>query len=114
MSSQGEQRLCASEMNNQKDSDPLSTGVIRIMPSSARYVEQMEALQHTAYGTTPGDDECLTADMFLEHIARFPEGQYIAVDSEDRVIGMTASMRMNFDPRQPALTDPWWVAVGYG
>jgi hypothetical protein len=101
-------------MSNQQDTDPLSTSIIRILPSSARYVEQMEALLHTAYGSTPGDDECLTADMFLEHIVRFPEGQYIAVDGDDRVIGLTASLRMNFDPRRPVLSEPWWVTIGYG
>lgn len=101
-------------MSSKQDKDPLSTNTIRILPSSARYVEQMEALQHRAYGSIPGDDMCLTANMFLEHIARFPEGQYIAVDSNDTVIGMTASMRMNFDPRRPALTEPWWAAIGYG
>lgn len=77
---------------------------IAVVPSSERYVGQMEMCHQLAYGytlenATPDDEaEALTAEKFRQHLAIFPEGQFIALDTaSDRVVGLTASMRVNLD-----------------
>lgn len=88
---------------------------IRVIPASAQHVEAMEALQFLIYEATPDDrGDCLTADMFRQHLAVFPEGQFITLDTEtNRIVGITASMRMNFDASRPFI-EPWVVTTGYG
>ncbi|MBK8020584.1 MAG: GNAT family N-acetyltransferase [Chloroflexi bacterium] len=86
---------------------------ILIVPSAPEYVAQMEDLMHAAYGTSrENPDEIFTEAMFLHHIATFPEGQYVALDGE-RVIGLTVSMRIHYDPAQPIL-ESWWSIAGDG
>ena len=54
------------------------------------------------------------ADHFRQHLATFPEGQFVAVDTRtDTVVGLTVSMRMNHDPLHPLLT-AWWQLIGDG
>jgi len=88
---------------------------ILILPSSERYFEQMEQLQYEVYNVTPqNNDGCLTAEKFRNHARVFPEGQFIAVDAKtDRVIGLTASMRLDYDPTKPLL-ESWKATTGDG
>ncbi|MEZ4668506.1 MAG: hypothetical protein R3E39_11365 [Anaerolineae bacterium] len=58
----------------------------------------MEQCHQLAYGYTPQtvSYEDLTAEKFRQHLAIFPEGQFVAVDRRtDRVVGLTVSMRAN-------------------
>jgi hypothetical protein len=49
------------------------------------------------------DGEALTADKFRQHLAIFPEGQFMALDkATDRVVGLTVSMRVNLDANDAA------------
>ncbi len=96
--------------------EPASTNAIQILPSSARYAEQMEALMARVYNLDPQieDNDMFTAAHFLQHMAVFPEGQFVAVDSAtDTVVGITVSMRIHFDPAKPMLAS-WWELIGYG
>jgi hypothetical protein len=95
--------------------EPASTSQIVVMPSSARYAQSMEDLMHACYGITPdAPDQVFTAAMFRQHLEIFPEGQFIAVDTQtDQVVGLTVSMRMNFDPIHQH-TESWWSSIGYG
>jgi hypothetical protein len=71
-----------------------------VLPSSARYADQMEKCHQVAYNyvATPQDREALTAAKFRQHLRIFPEGQFIALDTAtDTVIGMTSNMRVNLD-----------------
>jgi len=99
----------------QSDKEPARQNGIAIIPSSAQYAEQMETLTGIVYETNPRDeDECFNADHFRAHLNVFPEGQFIAVDTQtDTVIGLTASMRYNFNPGHP-IHESWWQIVGYG
>jgi hypothetical protein len=82
-----------------------------VLPSSERYVEQMEELQAIAYA---GDDEILHADEFRSHLQYFPEGQFVAIDTAtDRVVGLTAAMRLDFLPAEDLL-DTWRATTGDG
>lgn len=100
-------------MNNEQE--PPRPNRILVMPSSAQYAEQMEDLMHACYGTTREDPEqVFTAAMFRAHLNIFPEGQFIAVDTEtDSVVGLTVSMRTTFDSSR-RLTESWWSSIGYG
>ena len=88
---------------------------IVVMPSSEKYVEGMEKLQMRVYNPSPDDmDGILTADHFRSHLRMFPEGQFIAVDTEtDEVVGVTASMRLDFKPDQSLLAS-WKATTGDG
>jgi len=87
--------------------------MIMILSSLPEYAQGMEDLMHVAYGTTRANpDDVFTAAMFRHHIKTFPGGQFIALDG-DRVVGLTASMRIDYDPAKPLL-EPWWQLVGEG
>jgi|FLYN01.1.fsa_nt_gi GNAT superfamily N-acetyltransferase len=88
---------------------------ILLLPSAVEYAEEMEALQFLVYEATADDyGDCLTADMFRRHMQVFPEGQFIALDTDsERIVGLTASMRMNFDITRP-FAEPWVVTIGHG
>jgi GNAT superfamily N-acetyltransferase len=91
---------------------------IRIAPSAPQYVLGAEDVQHANYGTTreqPADT--MTARHFLHHLQIFPEGQFVALerqpDRSERVVGMTASMRIRFDPESPFI-EPWFTTIDDG
>jgi hypothetical protein len=93
-------------------SDPAS---IQVIPGSPEYAEQVEALQSAVYHVVAAQhDDCITAAKFRDYLNIFPEGQFLALDvTRDQVVGVTASMRFNFDPTQPLL-EPWNTTTGYG
>lgn len=85
---------------------------IVVIPSSAEYADQMVELMCAAYNCTP--DETFTAEQFRTHMRVFPEGQFIAIDTDtNRVVGLTASMRVDFDPNFPLL-ESWVETTNYG
>jgi GNAT superfamily N-acetyltransferase len=86
---------------------------ISIVPSSPRYAEQMQDLMHIVYGTTRDNpDGTFSADMFRRHMQIFPEGQFVALEA-GRVVGLTASMRIAFDPAHPFI-EPWFTTISDG
>ena len=99
----------------QSDKEPASQNGIAIIPSAAEYAAHMETVTGIIYETDPReDDSCFNADHFRQHLKVFPEGQFIAVDTQtDTVVGLTVSMRYNFNPDRPTL-EPWWHVIGYG
>jgi GNAT superfamily N-acetyltransferase len=56
---------------------------------------QLEELQKIVFPTL-ADDELIRAAHYLRHLEVFPEGQFVITDG-DRVIGMTTTMRTDFD-----------------
>jgi hypothetical protein len=95
-----------------KETDPAS---IIVVPSAARYAAGIEQLQAEAYQADPHEwDDMITAEKALSQLVAFPEGQFVAVDTaNDKVIGITTSMRIDFDPAQPFL-EPWNATTDYG
>jgi hypothetical protein len=80
---------------------------IAVVPSSAKYVGQMETCHQLAYGYGAAeaavDNEALTAVKFRQHLAIFPAGQFIALDkTTDRVVGLTVSMRVDLNAHDAA------------
>lgn len=90
------------------------SSLIAVIHPSERYFGQMETLQAEAYSCKLGEEGLLTADHFREHLRVFPDGQFIAIDmATDRVVGMTVSMRVEFNSSQPLL-DSWNATTNYG
>ncbi len=56
---------------------------------------QLEELQKIVFPTL-AEDELIRADHYLRHLEVFPEGQFV-ISFGGRVIGMTTTMRTNFD-----------------
>ena len=82
---------------------------VAVVPSSAKYLGQMEMCHQQAYGYSADaaasglDNEALTAAKFRQHLEIFPAGQFIALDtSTDLVVGLTVSMRVNLDAHDGA------------
>ncbi|MBE0690817.1 MAG: hypothetical protein IH587_11925 [Anaerolineae bacterium] len=89
----------------------LNTEII-VVPAAERYVEQMAALQHLAYGNDA--DDILHAEDFASHLRYFPQGQFVALDPEtDSVVGTTSGMQINFS-REEQLLESWHVTTGDG
>jgi len=85
---------------------------IVIVPSKPHHANQMVELMCAAYNVTP--EESYTPDQFRSQIRTFPEGQFVAVDQETgRVVGLTVSMRMSFNPALPLLEN-WVETTNYG
>jgi GNAT superfamily N-acetyltransferase len=60
-----------------------------------RHAEGLERLQTIVFPTL-ADDERFKARHYLHHIQMFPEGQFCVTDG-DRVVGMTSTIRLDFD-----------------
>jgi GNAT superfamily N-acetyltransferase len=59
-------------------------------------------------------EQCMVAAQFRHHRLLFPEGQFIAWDTEAaRLVGFSVTMRAEYDPTHPHL-DSWWVSSGEG
>ena len=85
---------------------------LHIVPTSARYADQIVELTARTYGCSLEDS--YTAEEIRSHVKHFPEGQFTAVDLRtDRVVGFTASMRIAFDPNYPLL-ESWVETTNYG
>ncbi len=81
---------------------------IAVIPSSSKYLGQMEKCHQLAYGYTLDnapevDAEALTAEKFRKHLAIFPAGQFIALDkATNHVVGLTVSMRVDLKAHDAA------------
>ena len=85
---------------------------ILVVPTSARYADQIVELTAHTYGFSLEDS--YTAEEIRSHVKHFPAGQFTAVDTRtDRVVGFTASMRLAFDPNYPLL-ESWVETTNYG
>jgi len=96
--------------------EPASPNAIQIVPGSEYYAAKTETLMATVYNLDPhvAENGLFTTSHFLNHLAVFPEGQFIAVDTAtDKVVGLTVSMRINFNPNEPMLMS-WWELIGQG
>ena len=65
-----------------------------IQNTEARHAGGLEALQQKVFPAL-SPEELMTAAHYLQHIRIFPEGQFVVLD-EDKVIGMSTTMRYHF------------------
>lgn len=66
-----------------------------VQNTRTEHVEQLEELQKIIFPTL-SSEEHIRAVHYLRHLEVFPEGQFVITD-KDHVIGMTTTMRTNFD-----------------
>lgn len=90
-------------------------GSISVIPAAAEHMQDIQHLAGTAYGIARElEAEWFGADQYLSRISHFPEGQFIALDNEtDEIVGMTSSMRFQYDPEATFL-ETWDRTTGYG
>ncbi len=74
--------------------EELAGGLI-VRNTQTAHALQLEELQKIVFPTL-ADDELIRAVHYLRHLEVFPEGQFVITD-KDKVIGMTTTMRTNFD-----------------
>jgi GNAT superfamily N-acetyltransferase len=89
---------------------------ILISNTLPEHAQQASQTVKVAFGMNPTDTcaDSFEAEHFQQHIARFPEGQFVAVmrteGRKDRVIGVAATMRTNYPPTARPL--PWHEMIG--
>lgn len=76
----------------------LRSGIV-ITSTRPEHARQLERLQEIVFPTL-ADEERFKEAHYLKHIELFPEGQFCALDG-DLVVGMTSSLRKNFDFQHP-------------
>lgn len=70
-------------------------GGLIVQHMQPQHADALEALQKVVFPTL-GQDELILAVHYLRHLQVFPQGQFVITDG-DKVIGMTTTMRSNFD-----------------
>ena len=68
---------------------------IKITPTQPEHAQQLEKLQEIVFPTL-SPEERFKKEHYLKHIELFPQGQFVALH-HDKVVGMTSSIRLNFD-----------------
>ncbi len=68
---------------------------LKIVNTCATHAAQLGELQRLVFPTL-ADEERLKAPHYLKHIEMFSEGQFVVLDGE-LVVGMTTTIRLNFD-----------------
>ncbi|MEP7291792.1 MAG: GNAT family N-acetyltransferase [Chloroflexota bacterium] len=92
---------------------PTTPRPITVVRSSPRYAEQMQDLMHRVYQTARANpDGTFLAEQFRRHMEVFPAGQFVALEA-GRVVGLTASMRIPFDPAHPFI-ESWYETISDG
>lgn len=74
-------------------------GGLEVVPTGPAHVEGLAELQRIVFPTL-APEERFEARHYLRHLELFPEGQLCVVDG-DRVVGMTSTIRMDFDFAHP-------------
>ncbi|MBS1600221.1 MAG: GNAT family N-acetyltransferase [Bacteroidetes bacterium] len=70
-------------------------GGLVVQHMQPQHAQQLGELQKIVFPTL-ADDELIRAEHYLHHLEIFPEGQFVITDG-DKVIGMTTTMRSDFD-----------------
>ncbi|HEX5230344.1 MAG TPA: GNAT family N-acetyltransferase [Bryobacteraceae bacterium] len=70
-------------------------GSITLAQSTPEFAEGLAELQRICFPTL-AEAERFKVEHFRKHIELFPEGQFMVLD-DDRVIGATTTLRLNFD-----------------
>lgn len=76
----------------------LSGGIV-VVPTRAEHGERLAALQDLVFPSL-APAQRFRAEHYRKHIELFPEGQFVALDGE-AVVGMTSSLRLDFDFEHP-------------
>lgn len=64
--------------------------------TQAHHAEALERLQLLVFPTL-SDDERFKAEHYLRHLELFPQGQFVVVANGEQVVGMTTTLRLDFN-----------------
>lgn len=89
-------------------------GTLSIVRTAPAHTAALEELQRVVFPTL-AYEERFRAPHYLRHLELFPEGQLCAIDraAGDRVVGMTSTIRMDFDFAHPGHTFADVIAGGF-
>jgi GNAT superfamily N-acetyltransferase len=78
---------------------------LAVCRTAREHVEQLAELQRIVFPTLAADER-FEARHYLRHLELFAAGQFCVVDTRrgDRVVGMTSTIRLDFDFAHPAHT----------
>lgn len=79
----------------------LSNGLV-VASMAPEHAAALERLQEIVFPTL-ASEERFKAPHYKKHVEIFPDGQFVVLDGE-RVVGMTSTIRMNFDFEHPGHT----------
>jgi hypothetical protein len=87
---------------------------LAVCRTEAAHAAQLAELQRIVFPTL-APEQRFEARHYLRHIELFPQGQLCVVDSArgDRVVGMTSTIRMDFDFAHPGHTFADVIQGGY-
>ena len=71
-----------------------------VAPTSPHHAEALAELQRMVFPTLD-PAERFGADHYRRHVEMFPEGQFVALTSEERPIAATTTLRLNLDLSRP-------------
>lgn len=80
---------------------PLKNGLV-VVSTALEHAEALEELQKLVFPTL-AEEERFKAPHYRRHVELFPEGQFVVLDGA-RVVGMTTTLRMDFDFDHPGHT----------
>jgi GNAT superfamily N-acetyltransferase len=86
-------------------------GGIVIVSTRLELAERLAELQDIVFPTL-APSQRFRAEHYRKHVELFPEGQFAALDG-DRVVGMTSTIRMDFDFEHPDHTFDEVIAGGF-
>ena len=86
-------------------------GGIEIVPTRAEHADRLAQLQDVVFPTL-APEQRFRPEHYRRHLEIFPQGQFVALDG-DRVVGMTSTIRMDFDFEHPDHTFDEVIAGGY-
>ena len=86
-------------------------GGLTVRRTEPRHAAQLEELQRIVFPTL-APAERFEARHYLKHIELFPDGQLCVTDG-DRVVGMTSTIRLDFDLAHPDHTFAEIIQGGY-
>ena len=84
---------------------------MKVVRTQPQHAEGLARLQTIVFPTL-ADDQRFKAQHYLHHIQIFPEGQFCVTDGE-RVVGMTSTIRYDFDFAHPEHTFAEMIAGGW-
>jgi len=75
-------------------------GGLAVVRTTPAHADGLEELQRIVFPTL-APEERFRAEHYRKHVELFPEGQLCVVDESGRVVGMTSTIRMDFDFDHP-------------
>lgn len=91
---------------------PERSGSFRVRNRTESDLQAIRALMQRAYPPPHGPEAVWSEGTLLAHLRMFPEGQYVAVGGDGRVVGSATSMRIS--ARRAMAPHTWTEITGQG